>query len=140
MCRDRRGPQKPYQIHVYKSRFLLHDFILQTSIQFYGNTPAMAFNDNLNNMTVCSAIYFLPFMPRGLDEYQQTEDQCTATVHRDQRAKLSRALLFVAEFCLLYLIKSGGVRTLIALHNRRKTKSKSFASCRGRITSNSRVI
>ena len=29
--RERRGPQTPYLIHVYKSRFLLHDFILQTS-------------------------------------------------------------------------------------------------------------
>ena len=54
--RDPRGPQTPYQIHVYKSQFLLHDFIFQTSIQFYENTPAMAFNNNLNNTTVCSDI------------------------------------------------------------------------------------
>ena len=54
--RDRRGPQTSYQIHVYKSQFLLHDFIFQTIIQFYENTPAMAFNNNLNNTTVCSDI------------------------------------------------------------------------------------
>ena len=30
--RDRSGTQTPYQIHVYISRFLLHDFIFQTSI------------------------------------------------------------------------------------------------------------
>ena len=53
---DRRGPQTPSKIHFYKSQFLLHDFIFQTSIQFYENTPAMAFNNNLNNTTVCSDI------------------------------------------------------------------------------------
>lgn len=29
--RDRREPQTTYQIHVYRSRFLLQDFIFQTS-------------------------------------------------------------------------------------------------------------
>ena len=28
---------------------------------------------------------------------------------------------------------TGGVRTLIAFHHARKTKSESFASCRGRV-------
>ena len=33
----------------------------------------------------------------------------------------------------LHRLFSGGVRTLIALHHGRKTKNKSFASCRGRV-------
>ena len=53
-----RGRQTPYQIHVYKSRFLWQDY--QTSLKFFGNTPAMVFNDNLNNTKVCSAINSLP--------------------------------------------------------------------------------
>ena len=48
----------------------MHDSILQTSIKFYGNMPAMAFNGNLNNTTVCSAINFLPFILRDPDECQ----------------------------------------------------------------------
>ena len=35
-------PKHRITVHVYKSRFLLHDFIFQTSI--YKNSPAMAFN------------------------------------------------------------------------------------------------
>ena len=56
-----RGPQTPYQSHAYKSRFLWQDY--QTSLKFFGNTPAMVFNDNLNNTKVCSAINSLPSWP-----------------------------------------------------------------------------
>ena len=39
------------------------------------------------------------------------------------------------------LYAPGGVRTMIALHHGRKTKNKSFASCRGRvnISGNSKI-
>ena len=41
----------------------------------------------------------------------------------------------VMIYTTIYLQRlfSGGVRTLIALHHGRKTKNKSFASCRGRV-------
>ena len=41
-------------------------------------------------------------------------------------------IVFNGEFLGDWLL-SGGVRTLIALHHGRKTKSESFASCRGRV-------
>ena len=39
----------------------------------------------------------------------------------------------VTWLCKLFSLSSGGVRTLIALHQGRKTKNKSFATCRGRM-------
>ena len=65
-------PKHHITVHVYKSRFLLHDFIFQTSI--YENTPAMAF----------SVLLLIPFRPcfvARIKECQQTEDCCIATVH-----------------------------------------------------------
>ena len=54
-------PKHHITVHVYKSRFLLHDFIFQTSIQFYENTPAMAFNNNLDNTCVLISNPFVIF-------------------------------------------------------------------------------
>ena len=39
----------------------------------------------------------------------------------------------VTWLCKVFSLSSGGVRTLIALHQGRKTKNKSFATCRSRV-------
>ena len=65
-------PKHHITVHVYKSRFLLHDFIFQTSI--YENTPAIAF----------SVLLLIPFhlcFVARIKECQQIEDWCIATVH-----------------------------------------------------------
>ena len=108
-------PKRPIKFMSTKVGSLWQDFVYQTNLKFFGNTPAMAFNDNLNNTKVCSAINSLPvscFVTR-IKESQQTESKQNISAQQlytlqkycNQRAKLSEELLFVADFSLLFLIK-----------------------------------
>ena len=46
---------------------------------------------------------------------------------------MSYLLLQLVQANIHVNLKLGGVRTQVALHHGRKTKSESFASCRGRV-------